>query len=254
MIEIQADLHTHSDLSDGRGTLEENVEAAYLKGLSCIACTDHGPRHMKAGISKRKLQQTRQRIDKLNQKYQGKITVLMGLEANLISLEGELDVPEQYLDYFDVLLMGFHLSARPTKLSECWMFQIANPRAEHKYKQEYRRKATEAYLRAIERNRFDILVHPGLHWPLEYQKIAQACQAYGVAMEISARPKHLIFNEKQTRQMAQTGVQFVMDSDAHKPEEIGCVQPAIEFAERAGIDSAQIINAKGKTLPTFRRG
>ena len=50
MIEIQADLHTHSDLSDGKGTLEENVEAAYRQGLGCIACTEHGPRHMKAGI------------------------------------------------------------------------------------------------------------------------------------------------------------------------------------------------------------
>ncbi|MFR7473813.1 MAG: PHP domain-containing protein [Christensenellales bacterium] len=50
MIEIQADLHTHSDLSDGKGTLEENVEAAYRRGLGCIACTEHGPRHMKAGI------------------------------------------------------------------------------------------------------------------------------------------------------------------------------------------------------------
>ena len=254
MIEIQADLHTHSDLSDGKGTLEENVEAAYRQGLGCIACTEHGPRHMKAGISMRQLSELRRRVDRLNQQYQGKLTVLMGLESNLISLEGELDVPEAYREYFDILLMGFHLSARPTTLSECWMFQSANPRAEQRYSERYRQKATEAYLRAIEKNRFDILVHPGLHWPLEYQKIAEACQAYGVAMEISARPKHLIFNEKQTRQMAETGVQFVIDSDGHKPEEIGRVQSAIDFAERAGLGLEQILNAKGRELPAFRRG
>ena len=75
----------------------------------------------------------------------------MGLESNLISLEGELDVPEAYREYFDILLMGFHLSARPTTLSECWMFQIANPRAEQRYSERYRQKATEAYLRAIEK-------------------------------------------------------------------------------------------------------
>ncbi|MFQ7280801.1 MAG: PHP domain-containing protein, partial [Christensenellales bacterium] len=96
MIEIQADLHTHSDLSDGKGTLEENVEAAYRQGLGCIACTEHGPRHMKAGISMRQLSELRRRVDRLNQQYQGKLTVLMGLESNLISLEGELDVPEAY--------------------------------------------------------------------------------------------------------------------------------------------------------------
>ena len=71
--------------------------------------------------------------------------------------------------------------------------KLPTRRAEQRYSERYRQKATEAYLRAIEKNRFDILVHPGLHWPLEYQKIAEACQAYGVAMEISARPKHLIF-------------------------------------------------------------
>ena len=65
MIEIQADLHTHSDLSDGKGTLEENVEAAYRQGLGCIACTEHGPRHMKAGISMRQLSELRRRVDRL---------------------------------------------------------------------------------------------------------------------------------------------------------------------------------------------
>ena len=37
MIEIQADLHTHSDLSDGKGTLEENVEAAPLSRACAVA-------------------------------------------------------------------------------------------------------------------------------------------------------------------------------------------------------------------------
>lgn len=252
-MEIQADLHTHSNLSDGKGTLEQNAEAAYRVGLSFLACTEHGPRHMKAGISKRKLSEMRRRVDKLNQKYQGKLTVLMGIEANLISLDGTLDIPAQALEYFDIILMGFHLSARTTTLSEAWMFQVKNPRKEERYSLAYRKKATEAYLRAIENNEFDILVHPGLHWPLEYDPIAKACRDKGIAMEISARPKHLIFNEAQAGQMAKTGVKFAIDSDAHKPEEIGRVQSAVEFAMRAGISTEQIINAKGQPMPAFRR-
>ena len=53
--------------------------------------------------------------------------------------------------------------------------------------------------------------------------------------------------------MAETGVQFVIDSDGHKPEEIGRVQSAIDFAERAGLARADP-QCKGKELPAFRRG
>lgn len=252
-MEIQADLHTHSNLSDGKGTLEENAAAALSAGLSALACTEHGPRHIKAGVSTDRIAEMRRRVDKLNRQYEGKLTVLLGLECNLISLDGSIDVPQAQLGYFDLLLMGFHLSGRAKKISEQWMFSVANPRSEEKYSRQFRQKATEAYLRAIEKNRFDILVHPGLHWPLEYERVAQACAAHGVAMEISARPRHLKFNEEQARQMARTGVQFVIDSDAHWPEEIGRVQNAIEFAQRADIDSARVINAAGHELPAFRR-
>lgn len=252
-MEIQADLHTHSDLSDGKGTLEENAAAALSAGLSALACTEHGPRHMKAGVSTGRIAEMRRRVDKLNRQYEGRMKVLLGLECNLISLDGEIDVPQAQLGYFDLLLMGFHLSGRAKKFSEQWMFTVANPRSEEKYSGRFRQKATEAYLRAIEKNKFDILVHPGLHWPLEYERVAQACAAHGIAMEISARPNHLKFNEDQARQMAQTGVQFVIDSDAHRPEQIGQVQSAIDFAKRAGIGAARIINAAGHELPAFRR-
>ena len=46
------DIHTHTTYSHGKGTIEENVNAALALGLEEIAITDHGPGHLTYGIDK----------------------------------------------------------------------------------------------------------------------------------------------------------------------------------------------------------
>ena len=43
MIEIIADMHTHTVHSHGTGTVEDNVKAAISAGLQQIVISDHGP-------------------------------------------------------------------------------------------------------------------------------------------------------------------------------------------------------------------
>jgi len=42
---------------------------------------------------------------------------------------------------------------------------------------------------------------------------------------------------------AKYGVKFVIDSDAHRPEDVGRLDNGLKIALDAGLDSSQILNA-----------
>ncbi len=112
-----ADYHTHTCYSHGQGTVEENVMAARKKVLREIAITDHGPRHLFIGIkSKQSFDRMRLEVAACQKKYPD-INVLLGVEANIISQEGDIDVSEDILPCLDLILVGYHLMVRTINIS-----------------------------------------------------------------------------------------------------------------------------------------
>ncbi len=92
MEQIRWDLHTHTIYSrnhHGKGTIEENVQAAVKMGLTKIGISDHGPGHVGYGLLRKKIPEVRKIIDELRPKYP-QIEILMGVEANVINKSGEL--------------------------------------------------------------------------------------------------------------------------------------------------------------------
>ena len=59
-MKINYDLHTHTIYSHGKGTIEENAQAAKEKGLEGIAITDHGFSHPAFGMKRKKLAENEQ--------------------------------------------------------------------------------------------------------------------------------------------------------------------------------------------------
>jgi putative hydrolase len=72
--------------------------AANALGLKEIAITDHGFRHI-CGTSKQKLKKARQIIDEINTWSTTK--VLLGIEADIISEDGTIDVDNETLSMID---------------------------------------------------------------------------------------------------------------------------------------------------------
>ncbi len=132
---------------------------------------------------------------------------------------------------FDFVIMGFHKAALPRDLHTAWVFLTAGQRAE---------QITEAYMRAIQKYRIDIVAHPGYGVPVNYAKLARACADYGVWFEINN--KHGELAEQNLRDAAQAGVDFVVSSDAHRPEHVGLAQNALALAQSAGIPADKIVN------------
>jgi len=243
-MKIFADLHTHTIYSHGKGTIRENVESGIVKGLKRIGICDHGPRHIGFGVSYKKLLEMKKEIEGLNKEYK-EIEILMGVEANIISYDGKIDVNENIIKLLDILLVGFHFGARPDSLSDVYKMYIMNYLG--RYSTSYREKArylnTRAVIEAINRYDIDLITHPGAKVDIDTRELAKAAAKRNTALEINA--SHGQLSVEYIKIAMKEDVKFIISSDAHTPERVGDVGKAIERAKEAGLGLDKIINAEG---------
>jgi putative hydrolase len=240
-LNILADYHTHTLYSHGKGTIEENVLEARKKGLKELAITDHGPGHFLYGVSVQNLSKMRKEVDRLNGKYPD-IRVLLGLEANVISIEGELDVDQRILSMLDILLAGYHFGAVPATLRDGYHIHFKNIAGRWTGCARVRENNTRALIAAINRYPVKIITHPGAKADIDTGMLARAAAEKGVALEINS--SHRFMTEDYVRIAKQEGAKFVLGSDAHTPQRVGDVKAAFEVAVRAGLTPGDIINVE----------
>ncbi|WP_432667591.1 PHP domain-containing protein [Wukongibacter baidiensis] len=243
-MKIFADYHTHTIYSgDAKGTIEENVEAAKKKGLREIAITDHGPKHIGYGVKKKNIKKMRKEIDELN-RINPDIEVKFGLEANIIGTDGKIDVDEEIKKELDILLAGFHFGSIPDKLIEGTKVQIYNvlspllPSIERKS----RVINTKSVVEALSKYDIDILTHPGAKASIDTKEVARAAVKNDTALEINSSHGHLTV--EYIKVAMKEGAKFVINSDAHRPEDIGNVEKGINRALQAGLNVDSIINTE----------
>jgi len=243
-MKIFADYHTHSHYSgDGKGTIEENVEAAKKKGLREIAISDHGPGHILYGVKRKDIDKIRNEIDEIN-RVNPDIEVKFGLESNIIGVDGKLDVDDELRKKLDILLAGYHFGSMPDKLFEGAKVHLYNwlgsvlPSIERKS----RVINTKSVVEAIYNNDIDILTHPGAKADIDTKEVAKAAAENDTALEINSSHGHLTV--EYIKIAMKEGAKFALGSDAHRPENIGNVDKAINRAMEAGLSVDRIINAE----------
>ena len=235
MIKITQDFHTHSKyskLNHGKNTMEELVVAAISKGLDTIAITDHAPEHP-FGVWKCKLKKRKTEIEALREKYP-QIKILCGLETNLVSDKGKIDINKKQRDDLDICLMGFH---RAGGIFRHLFYAIKMCFCKNRTE-----KNTDAYVRAIENNEINIITHPKQYIDVDCGRLAEAASKKGVLMEINNR--HLCYTKEDVDAMLATNCKFVVDSDAHRAKDVGVFDNAIAFIEKYNIPLDRIVNAK----------
>ena len=100
---LKIDLHIHSiNSGHGFGTFYEIAAEAYRKKMSMIAITDHGP--AMAGTTSTISLWMGSRAPK---SLYG-VRILWGCEANIIDVDGGLDVSPELQEKTDLLLVGLH--------------------------------------------------------------------------------------------------------------------------------------------------
>ncbi|MCT4620843.1 MAG: PHP domain-containing protein [Marinisporobacter sp.] len=242
-MKIFADYHTHTIYSHGKGTIKENVDMAIQKGLREIAISDHGFGHLLFGVKKKNLSKMREEIEAINQSTE-KIKVKLGMEANIISRDGKLDIGHDTIKQLDMVLAGYHFGALPNNLKDC--FQMHGNNFLARYFPTVDKKArvinTDAVVAAIYNNPIDILTHPGAKANIDTKEIAKAAAARGTALEINS--SHGFLTVEYIKIAMKEGAKFVISSDAHKPVDVGNVTKGIERAIQAELSVDRIINAE----------
>ena len=230
---VYGDYHTHTIFSHGKGTIEQNVQEAIKHNLKAIAITDHGFGQPFAGITPKSFEVMKEQVKDLRTKYP-EIKILLGVEANIINKKGEIDLTNAQEKDMDIILAGYHLSATQRRLPA--LFSLAVPAVLNHIgictKGQVARN-TKTYLQAIQSRKIDVITHPGYMMPIDYEEIGKCCADLGTLIEISTR--HEVPTEENLEKLIKTGVNFIINSDAHELYQIGYMDYALELIEKFGI-------------------
>lgn len=249
---LLADYHTHSKFSrnnHGKSSIEDNVRVAYEKGLRQIAITDHGFNQKWYGIRRCDIPKAKQEIEEAKERYP--IDVLLGVEANIISSHGDIDIiPEDY-ENLDIILCGFHRVVKSTSKRQQFGFIIKNIMCEifHHTSKKQREKNTNAYINAMRKYDIDIITHLNHACKVDVEKVARVAKETNTLIELNG--KRLGMTDKEILTCYNLGCKFVIDSDAHKCNRVGDCHLGLQAALRLRIPDSAIVNYNN--IPTFKK-
>ncbi|GAA1154974.1 PHP domain-containing protein [Kribbella jejuensis] len=231
--DLKADLHLHSEWSDGGSPIEEMARTAHRLGHSYIALTDHSARlTVASGLSRERRLQQLEVVAELNKKLQDELdgfTILNGIEVD-INEDGSLDCDSEILARLDVVVASVHSKLR----------MPSEP-------------MTERMVRAIANPHVDVLGHctgrlitggRGTRPESEFdaEVVFEACRQFGTAVEINSRPERLDPPKRLLSLAVETGCLFSIDTDAHAPGQLDWQVYGCERAEDCGVAPERVIN------------
>lgn len=240
---LYGDYHTHTIYSHGSGSIRDNVEVALKKGLKEIAICDHGPGHYLYGVKKKNIPIMREEVDRLNEEYSKKdIKILLGVEANLTGFDGSIDMDDELIKLTDILLLGYHYGVVPEDLKSGLGLYVMNPMT--KILPFGRKTALElntmAFVKAINNYSIDFITHPGSKAKVDIRTLAREAGKVGTALEINS--KHSQLSVESIKIAMKEDVEFIINSDAHAPEDVGNIEKAIKRAKDAELPMDRIRN------------
>jgi len=230
--------------------VEDNVRRAAEMGLKEIAITDHGLSHIAFGLSENKVYMLKTDIEEAKKKYP-QLNIYCGVESNILGVDGTIDLVDEEYGWFDIILCGYHKFVWPLSLRDYFRYFISNYFYDGLRKKASPRQITrntDAYINAITKNPIDVLTHINFGLRVDCKEVAKAAKAYGTYMELNG--KRISFSPDEFWAMAETGVEFIINSDAHSVGRIADFSLPLEFVKSVGYPPENIVNYGKK--PSFR--
>lgn len=243
------DYHTHTVHSHGKGTIEENVVAAINRGLKEVAITDHGFKHLLYNVKRSKWDVIRAEAEEVRKKYP-QINIYLGLETNMNSGGGNIDIIDSDMDKLDLVVCGYHRFVASKSVGDIMRFHIPNLWLDMWGKSTKKRivKNTDAYIKAIERYDIDIISHMNYGACVDCVELAKVCAHYGTLIELNG--KRVNIPDRDLELIAMTDAEFICDSDAHSVDKVGDMSLGKSVIDRLSLPLSKVAN--WERIPSFR--
>ncbi|MCK9151710.1 DNA polymerase/3'-5' exonuclease PolX [Methanobacterium alcaliphilum] len=223
--DINGDLETHSNWSDGKNTIGEMGRAAYKMGYEYMAITDHtGTDRIAGGLGEDELIKQMRMIDDLNDEFEN-FTILKGLEVN-IDFNGNLDISNDILKDMDIVVGSVH-SGKGLDV-----FGIS-----------------QRILKAMENEYVNIIAHPTgrkiqeeKEYDLNLDKIFETSAGTDTFLEINSHPNRLDLRDIYIKKAVDFGCKLVINSDAHSINDLGRIDLGVATARRGWAEKKDVIN------------
>ena len=223
--QLRGDLHTHTDATDGAGSVEEMLQAAADRGYAYYAVTDHSKRvTMANGLDDDAALRHADAVREAGEEHDD-LWVLAGIEVDILK-DGALDLKEATLDQLDWVVASIHYDL---DLDEEAM--------------------TNRLLSAVRSGVVHCLGHPttrrlGKRGPIPFDadRVFEACAEYDVALEINAQPQRLDLPDFYCKRAKEAGVRFTISTDAHTTTDLDFLHFGVDVARRGWLERGDVIN------------
>ena len=220
------DMHTHTVASGhAYSTLHENVQFAKKHGIKILGISDHGP-DMPGGPQLyffNNLKVVPKGIDG--------VSVLKGMEANIVDVDGNLDkLDPRALPGLDYLIASLHTICIEPSTKE---------------------DNTKAILNAMEQEKVKIIGHPDdARYPLDYEAIVKRAKEKNILLEVNNSSLSPNTFRKGARENVKIylelckkyGVRIIMGTDSHICYDIGIFDYAEQLIEEIDFPKELVIN------------
>jgi DNA polymerase (family 10) len=231
--DIRGDLQMHTSYTDGKTDLEAMVAACRARGYEYMAVTDHTRAvRVAGGLTRRDFLRQFREIDRLRRRFSD-ITILKGAEVDILD-DGSLDLDEPTLSELDLVVVAVHSQFNQSKAA-----------------------MTRRIVRALRHRHVQILAHPTGRiigkrepYPLDLSQVIKAAADHGVWLEINAQPDRLDLADTQIRMAHEAGARLVIDTDAHRAEELAFMHYGVDQARRGWCVAGDVVNTR--TLTALR--
>lgn len=228
------DVHTHT-LASGHAynTIWEMAKSAREKGLALLGITDHAPQ-MPGSCHEFYFSN----LKAVPRTIEG-ITVLHGVELNIMDYSGRVDLPDNILREMDVVIASLHTPCIvPGTIEE----------------------NTSAYIEAMKNPYINIIGHPDDgRYEIDYERLVAAAKETGVLLEInnnSLNPngfrKNTAPNDRTILKLCrEQEVPVILGSDAHVATDIGRHERAEKLLAELDFPEELVVNRSVEALMPY---
>ena len=230
--DVKGVIHSHSNWSDGRQSVEEMAKAAIEKGFGYLVISDHSKSAFYAnGLKEDRIKEQHLYIDSLNEQLHP-FKIFKSIESDILN-DGNLDYNSQVLATFDLVIASVHSNLKMTE-----------------------DKAMLRLLTAIQNPYTTILGHMTGRlllsregYPVNHKKIIDACVDNDVVIELNAHPRRLDIDWRWVDYALEKGAIISINPDAHNTDGYTDIRYGVLAAQKAGLTPQS--NLSSYSLPEF---